>query len=63
MGADQRRKNNEHPESEGRETKLLRRGKQGTRNISDRVGRGEPAAWRIIPQSKERRRGILGPLV
>ena len=32
MDADQRRKNDEHPEGKGGETKLLRRGKQGTRN-------------------------------
>ena len=41
MDADQRRKNDEHPEGKGGETKLLRRGKQGTRNLFDCVGRGE----------------------
>ena len=50
-----------HPESKGGETKLLRRGKQGTRNLFDCVGRGEHTAWRILPQFTERRRGILEP--
>ena len=53
MDADQRRKNDEHPEGKGGETKLLRRGKQGTRNLFDCVGRGEPTAWIILSQSTD----------
>ena len=58
MDADQRRKNDEHPECKGG-GKLLCRGKQGRRNLFDCVGRGKPMAWRILFQSTERRRGIL----
>ena len=47
MDADQRRKNDEHPERKGGETKLLRRRKQGIRNLFDCVGRGKPTAWII----------------
>ena len=53
-------RNDEHPESKG-ETKLLRRGKQAIRNLFDSDGRGKPTAWIILPQSTERRRGILEP--
>ena len=62
MDADQRSKNDEHPESKGEETKLLRRRKPGTRNLFDCVGRGGHTAWIILPQSTERRRGILETL-
>ena len=61
MDANQKRKNDEHPEGKGEETKLLRRGKQGTRNLFDWVGRDEHATWKILAQSTERRRGILEP--
>ena len=44
--------------SKGRETKILRR-KPATWNLFDCVGRGEDTAWRILPQSTERRCGIL----
>ena len=46
------RKNDEHPESKGGETKLLRRGKQGHGNFFDCVGRGEHAAWRFFYLSR-----------
>ena len=59
MDADQRSKNDEHPEAKGGETKLLRRRRPGRRNLFDCVGRGKHVAWIILPQSTERRRGIL----
>ena len=53
MDADQRRKNDEHPQGKGGETKLLRRGQQGTRNLFDRVGRGEHTAWIILSAEEQ----------
>ena len=48
MGSDERGKNDEHQEGKGGETKLLRRGQQGTRNLFDHVSRGESPTLRIL---------------
>ena len=55
------RKNDDHWKNEGGKTKLLRRGKQGTRNLFNRVSRGESSKGIILFQSMERRRGIVEP--
>ena len=54
-------KNDEHPQGKGGETKVVRQKKPGTRNLFDCVARGEHAAWIILFQPTERRRGILEP--
>ena len=60
MDADQRRKNDEHPESKGGETKLLRGGEineSGTFSIAS--AEASPLHGKFLSQSTERRRGIL----
>ena len=52
MDADQMRKNDEHPEGKGGETKLLRRRMQGTQTLFDFIRRSELTAWRIFYLSR-----------